>query len=79
MLISVFTGTGGPPLRAFIADGISTDSGVFGKRSAWRSISITSACRVTAQNGSKPSASMRATGSSRRSRAATACQLSGSV
>ena len=55
-LISVFTGTGGPPLATFIALGISTDSRVFGKRSGWRSISITSAWRVTAQNGSKPSA-----------------------
>jgi len=79
MLMSVFTGTGGPPRLGFIVLGINTDSGVLGKRSGWRSISITSACRVTAQNGSKPSTSTRATGSSRRSRAAIACQPAGSA
>ena len=62
MWISVLIGTGGAPGSASAPWAAAPSSDVFGKRSGWRSISIRSAWRVTAQNGSKPSASMRGTG-----------------
>src|SRR5882762_8922835 len=55
---------------------IKTGDIVFVNLSGWRSISMTSACRVTAWKGAKPSASTRWIGSCLRSHAAVWCQES---
>src|SRR5271156_2828498 len=74
MLISVFNI--GPNSRILAVRSLvcRTDAIVLWNLSFCRSISITSACLVTAQNGSNRGTSIRQTGSVFRSRAATLCQ-----
>src|SRR5271156_6592175 len=74
MLMSVFNI--GPNSRILAVRSLvcRTDAIVLWNLSFCRSISITSACLVTAQNGSNRGASILQTGSAFRSRAATLCQ-----
>src|SRR5277367_5486741 len=74
MLMSVFNI--GPNSRILAVRSLvcRTDAIVLWNLSFCRSISITSACLVTAQNGANQGASILQTGSVFRSRAATLCQ-----
>src|SRR5271156_6482327 len=79
MLMSVFNI--GPNSRILAVRSLvcRTDAIVLWNLSFCRSISITSACLVTAQNGANRGASILQTGSVFRSRAATLCQACKSV
>ena len=71
--------TGVSPIVAMRFDGVSTGIGALVKSSGCRSISITSACLVMAQNSGNPGSDTRMIGDSARMRAAAACHATGSA
>ena len=71
--------TGVSPIAATRFDGASVGTGALVNRSGWRSISITSACLVIAQNSGNFGTVTRRIGDSARMRAAVACHDTGSA
>jgi hypothetical protein len=77
--MSVFTGGAAASLPGACARGVSVGTGAFVKISGWRSISMTSACLVMAQNPGKSGSATLRTGAWTRMRLAAACQRPGSA